>query len=170
MEYAKLIKERYSVRQFQEKAVEQEKIDAILQMVQTAPTATNAQPQHIFVLQSQTALQKLKECTKSHFHAPLAFLVCYDKTKSWVRGYDRTEQGTIDAAIVGTHLMLAITNTGLGSTWVGSFDPAKVTELYSLPSRMVPVAIFPTGYIAEGSTPNERHTQRLPLSETVTYL
>lgn len=169
MNFLQLAKERYSVRSFSEKKVEQDKIDDILEAGRIAPTAVNKQPQRILVINEPEQLAKLKECTPYHFNAPLAFLVCYDKSLSWQRDYDEREMGYIDASIVACHIMLQITAVGLGSTWVGHFDPVKIKELYQIPDNYIPIALFPTGYLSDKSKPSHLHEERLELSETVSY-
>ena len=170
MDLMNLLKERYSVRNFSDKKVEKEKINAILEAGRVAPTAVNFQPQRIFVLESEESLTKLKDCTRYHFDAPVAFLICYDKTVSWKRAYDNKDMGEVDASIVATQMMLEIANLGLGTTWVGHFDPAAVTEKFELPENIIPVALFPTGYPADSAAPNPRHHERLEITETVKFI
>ena len=57
MEFAKLSAERYSLRKFSDRPVEQEKLTQVLEAGRSAPTAHNLQPQRIFVLQSPQALE-----------------------------------------------------------------------------------------------------------------
>ena len=61
MDLIDLFKERYSVRKFSDKKVEQEKINLILEAGRLAPTAVNFQPQRIYVLESAESLEKLKK-------------------------------------------------------------------------------------------------------------
>ena len=58
MDFLELAKGRYSVRSFSDKAVEAEKIDKILFAANVSPTACNNQPQKIYILQSEEALNK----------------------------------------------------------------------------------------------------------------
>lgn len=169
MDFLELAKKRYSVRKFSDKKVEKEKIDLILEAGRLAPTAVNYQPQRILVLESDESLEKLKECSKYHFDAPLAMLVCYDNTISWKRRYDDKDMGEVDASIVATQMMLEITNLNLGTTWVGHFDPQKIRETFSLPENIIPVALFPIGYPHEESFPHKLHEERFEISETVVY-
>lgn len=164
-----LVKERYSVRKFSEKKVEKEKVDLILEAAKLAPTACNLQPQRILVLDNEESLLKLKNCTAYHFNAPLAILICYDKEISWKRKYDGKDGGEVDSAIITTHMMLEIANLGLGTTWVGSFDPAVMSSIYELPENIVPIALLPVGYPAEDSVPHSNHESRLELEKTVFY-
>ncbi len=169
MTFCDLVQQRYSVRSFKDQRVEQEKIDYILRCAQAAPTATNAQPQRILVLDDPEKLASLSECTRYHFNAPLVLLVCYNTAVSWKRSYDGMDSGQIDSAIVGTYLMLAASEIGLGSTWVMSFDPIAIRKAYGIPENFVPVALFPIGYPAADALPSPRHSQRLAIEETVFY-
>lgn len=169
MSFLNLAKQRYSVRSFLSKKVEQEKIDLILEVARIAPTACNKQPQRILVLDNPESFAKLKDCTPYHFDAPLAFLICYDESSSWVRKYDNQNEGKVDACIVATQMMLEITELGLGSTWVGSFDPRMVKEKFKLPENFIPVAILPVGYPSIDANPSAMHDSRLELSKTVFY-
>ncbi len=169
MEFIDLAVQRYSVRKFSGRPVEKEKIELILKAGQVSPTACNNQPQRILVIQSEDAIAKLKECTAYHFGAPLAFLICCDKTVSWKRSFDGDDSGEVDASIVTTHMMLEAAALGLGTTWVGYFDPEKTRKAYNIPSDFVPVAILPTGYPADNAAPSANHGKRYPLEQTVFY-
>ncbi len=167
MDLMNLLKERYSVRMFSDKPVEDDKLNQILEAGRVAPTAVNFQPQRILVLKSKDALDKLKNCTRYHFDAPVALIVCYDNTVSWKRKYDNYDMGAVDAAIVTTQMMLETANLGLGTTWVGHFEPAAVVREFELPENIIPVAILPIGYPSESAEPNPRHFERLDLNNTV---
>ena len=170
MEFINLAEDRYALRKFSTKAVEKEKLDLVLKAGSLAPTACNYQPQRILVIESEDARSKLKKCTRFHFDAPIALLVCYDKTVSWKRNFDGKDSGDIDASIVATHLMLQAAELGLGTTWVGHFDPAAIKNEFSLPDSIVPVALLPLGYPAEDAGPNAQlHFSRKPIDETVFY-
>ena len=169
MEFENLARDRYSVRKLVDKPVEEEKITAILEAARRAPTAVNKQPQRILVLQDARSMERLKQCTTYTFGAPMAMVVCYHKEEAWVRSYDNYNSGVIDASIVGTHLMLAVHNFGLGTTWVGHFDPAVFRRDFQIPEHIEPVVIFPMGYPASDSHPSPKHDKRRPLTETVVY-
>ena len=160
---------RYSVRKFSDKPIAKETLDLILEAGRVSPTACNFQPQRILVLESDEARAKVKECTASHFDAPLTLLVCYDKSVSWKRKYDGEDGGPVDASIVTTQMMLQAFDLGVGSTWVGSFDPQRVRKMFNLPEHYVPMALLPLGYHAVDATPGAGHASRLPLEKTVFY-
>lgn len=169
MDFIDLASQRYSVRKFSDKSVEKEKLDLLLKAARLAPTAANAQPQRILVINSKEALEKLDKCTPYRFDAPLALLVCYDREECWQRRYDRQSSGFIDASIITTHMMLEAANIGLGTTWVMHFDPEKVVKAYNVPENFIPVSILVTGYPADSAKPSKMHEQREPIEKSVFY-
>ncbi len=169
MDFLKLAEERYSVRSFTDKAVTQEDLDKILKAGHVAPTACNIQPQRILVINSEEAIAKLKGCTKCHFNAPTALLVCYSKEVSWKRRYDGADSGEIDASIVTTHMMLEAASIGVGTTWVMHFDPAAMRETFAIPEDLEPVALLVMGYPSEDAAPIAMHSEFKPMEELVKY-
>ena len=170
MDFMNLAAERYSVRKFRNDPVSQDAIDKILRAGHLAPTGCNFQPQRIYVIRSAEGMEKLRACTKCHFDAPMAMLVCYDKTECWTRRYDGEQAGWTDASIVTTHMMLQAHDIGVGTTWVMHFDPFAVREAFSLEEKIVPVALLPMGYPAEDAQPHPLHSQTRPMEEVVSYL
>ena len=169
MDFITLASERYSVRSFSDKSIEQESVSKILAAARVAPTACNFQPQRILVIDSEESLAKLKNCTKWHFDCKLAMLVCYNKDECWTRRYDNTQSGVVDASIVATHMMLAAAEIGIGSTWVMSYDPVVMRKEFELPENIVDVALLVMGYPSADAQPNERHYQFKDIEETVSF-
>jgi nitroreductase len=165
MSFFELARERYSVRSYRDTPVEPEKLEYILEAGRIAPTACNNQPQRIRVITGAADLAKVDECTPYRFGAPLVLLICYDRAVCWTRPFDGAKSGEVDASIVTTHLMLAAQEQGLGSVWVMYFDPAKASAAFNLPENIVPVAVLPVGYPAEGARPAKLHGQRLALRD-----
>lgn len=169
MNFSQLAGERFSCRKFKEQSVEQEKIDIILKSALVAPTAVNKQPQRILVLTDKEKLNKLNNCTKYGFDAPLCFIVCYDKSKAYNRGYDGKNSAEIDASIVTTHMMLQAQDIGLGTTWVMAFNPEKVREHFNIPSELEILALLPTGYPADDVSVSPLHNKFIDMGEMVSY-
>lgn len=168
MDFLTLAKQRCSVRDYQEKEVEQEKIDLILEAGNVAPTACNKQPQRILVLQGKEDMEKLESVYRT-FHAPMAFLICTNHEEVWKRAYDGKTSSDIDASIVCDHMMLEAASLGLGSVWVCNFDPAKMKEVFALPEHVEPINLLLVGYGKEGTQKEEnRHaTQRKEVKEVL---
>ncbi len=169
MEFEKVIAERYSVRKFENRHLAQEDIDKILHAGHIAPTGCNFQPQRILVLNTDDSVAKLKDCTKCHFDAPCAMLICYNSEETWKRPYDGALSAPVDAAIVTTHMMLAAHNVGVGSCWVMHFDPASMREKFNIPENFEPVALLVMGYPHENAAPIEMHEKTRPLEDVVFY-
>ena len=170
MDFLKLAEERYSVRKFTDEKVSEEILSKILHAGHVAPTACNLQPQRIFVINSPEAIEKLKGCTRCHFDAPCALLVCFNKDECWVRKYDGETSGFVDASIVTTHMMMAATEMGIGTTWVMHFNPEKMVEAFNLPENIIPVALLVMGHPAEDSEPIDMHSKFRNMDEVVKYL
>ena len=169
MEFEKLISERYSVRSFKSEHLPDAVIDKILNVAHKAPTGCNYQPQRILVLNTDESIAKLKKCTKCHFNAPTAMLVCHNKEESWIRKYDGAHSSPVDAVIVTTFLMLAAQNEGVGTCWVMHFDPAAMRENFNIPDNIEPIALLVMGYPSEDAKPLDLHFKSRPIDETVFY-
>lgn len=163
-----LAAERYSCRAFTKEPVADEDIQHILEAARLAPTAVNRQPVHIWVVQTREYRDKLKETSAYTYDAPVIFIVGCRPEDAWVRKYDGKNGAEIDAAIVGTHIMMEAADLGLGCTWVGSFDPAKLKEVLPQIGEWMPVAMFPVGHIL--GEPSARHGERKAIEDLVTKL
>ncbi len=169
MDFLTLAEKRYSVRKFKNIHLPQNVIDEILKAGHLAPTGCNYQPQRILVINTDESAAKLKLCTKCHFDAPTAMLVCYNKNECWTRKYDEAVSGPIDASIVTTHLMLKAAEMGVGTTWVMHFDPFKMREVFSIPEEIEPVALLVMGYPADDAEPMHLHYEYRDENEIVVY-
>ena len=169
MDFEQLITERYSVRSFKQEHLPKDVIDKILSAGHKAPTGCNNQPQRILVLNTDESIEKLKTCTRCHFHAPTAMLVCHNKEESWVRRYDGALASPVDATIVTTYLMLAAKNEGVGSCWVMHFNPFKMKETFNIPENYEPTALLVMGYPNVDAKPIDMHFKNRDMKETVFY-
>ena len=169
MDFEQLITDRYSVRNFTEEHLPQEVLDKILAAGHKAPTGCNYQPQRILVLNTDDAIAKLKDCTKCHFNAPTAMLVCHNKAESWKRPYDGALSSPVDAAIVATHMLLAAHNEGVGCCWVMHFDPSAMRATFGIPENIEPAALLVMGYPSKDARPLDLHFMTRSEDEVVFY-
>ena len=166
MDFIELAKARYSVRSFSDRAIEDEKLDKIIEAGIAAPTAKNLQPVRIYVMKSPEAMEKMNALTRCIFGAPAALLVCYNEEEAWHSPFNEEYMsGEMDASIVLTHMMLEAWDQGIGSCWVGLFDHKEAARVFELPEEVKPVAIMPLGYAAEGCVPSPRHSAYRDRSE-----
>jgi len=163
-----LAKERYSCRAYKDTPLTEAQIGQILEAARLAPTAANRQPVHVWVVRSPEGLEKLKGATDYIYGAPAVFMVGANADAAWVRKYDGKNGAEVDAAIVGTHIMLEASALGLGNVWVGSFDPAKIKAGFPETEGYEIVCLFPVGVAAAEAGPN--HEQRQPLEQFASEL
>lgn len=167
MELKKLIENRYSVRAYQSREVEKEKVEYVLDCARLAPSACNFQPWYFYVITDEQLKEKVREAYDRDWFrtAPMYIVVCKDNDQSWKRTpTDGKDFGDVDAAIACEHICLAAHEIGLGTCWVCNFNPQLLTNNLSIPAGKEAVAIFPLGYIdTDKSKMPER--KRKPLSE-----
>ncbi|HEY9574486.1 MAG TPA: nitroreductase family protein [Lachnospiraceae bacterium] len=158
MEFLELAQKRFSCRKFTEEKVEDEKLDKIIKAAILAPTAVNKQPFFIWKIESEEAVEKLKDCTRFHFDARTFLVFGAKQEEAWIRKYDDRNFSDVDASIAATHAMLEVEDLGLGTTWVGHFDAIKLKSYFPEMKEFDLIAIFPIGYPAEEAHP--RHGDR----------
>ena len=172
MDFLQLATDRYSVRSFSNRPIEPEKMEKILRAGQVAPTAVNFQPQKIYILKSDEAMDKLRALTRFTYDAPIVLLFCADVSKAWKSssepGY---HTGEMDVSIVCTHMMLEAWELGIGSVWVRGFDARQVAKAFNLPEHIKPICLLPIGYPSDNSVPYAQwHSRYRPLNEMVKEL
>lgn len=166
MEFTKLIGERYSVRAYKPDAVEEDKLQRILEASRIAPTAANRQPFRILVVPTAGRKDALGRVYRSEWFAdaPLVLCACGVSSEAWTRS-DGRNYVDVDVAIAMDHLILAAANEGLGTCWIAAFDADAAREVFNLPDSLDPLILTPLGYPADSLRPK----QRRPLSELVEY-
>jgi nitroreductase len=158
MNFQELIRKRYSVRAYDPRPVEEEKLNRVLEAARLAPTAANRQPFRIIVVSTKSREDELRRIYGREWfvQAPLILAVCALPADSWVRKGDGWNSAEVDATIAMDHLILAATEEGLGTCWIAAFDSAAAREILALPADVVPVAFTPLGYPADTPQPKNR--------------
>lgn len=152
MEFFDVIRKRKSVRKYTHQEVEPEKIEQILRAAQLAPSWRNGQCWKFIVVTDPDKKQELIRCTtlfnQSWMGSEFAIIVaCGDPKHSGSR--NNQPYYMVDVAIAMEHLILAATDLGLGTCWIGGFEETKVKELLAIPSEIRVVAMTTLGYPAE---------------------
>ncbi|MGE5581233.1 MAG: nitroreductase family protein [Bacillota bacterium] len=166
MDFLEVIRKRYSVRSYKPDEVEQEKLQRILEVARLAPTAANRQAFKVIVVKTGGRREELRKIYNQEWfvQGPLVLCLCSMPGKCWVRR-DQKSYADVDAAIVMDHVILAATNEGLGTCWIGAFDRLAAKNILKLDDSLEPVAFTPLGYARE-TTVNK---MRKPLEELVEY-
>lgn len=151
---------RTSIRQYQNREIEQEKIERLLRAAMAAPSACNQQPWEYYVVTDTEKLTQLSEsspfagCAKG---APMAFVACCRKDcRLWDYAY-------IDLSASVENLLLEADAQGLGAVWLGIAPlperTGRVAEILGLPERLEAFAIIPCGYPAEEKQQQDRYEE-----------
>ena len=153
MELSELIRVRRSIRSYEDRPVEAEKIRTLLELVNLAPSAGNLQAYEIYRVTAARTRAALAHAANQSFiaHAPLILVFCANPGRS-ARKYGRRGKELYalqDATIAATYAMLAAADLGLSTVWIGAFDDAAVTAAVAAPVDWTPVAVLPIGYAAE---------------------
>lgn len=148
MNHSELIRVRQSCRAYDhEKAVEKEKLNAILEAGRLAPSACNGQPYHITVCEGETA-KKVAECVtglgmnKFAKDAPILLVISeedYVASAAFGAKVKKNDYRSIDIGILAAYLTSEAADIGLGTCILGWFDDEKIRAICSLdkPVRLV---------------------------------
>lgn len=143
----KAIKNRFSVRKFKDKPIEQEKLDEILEAGRLAPSARNVQPWKFVVISDPEKRAQLTEICKGQkfvAEAPVTIALCANNTDYCMTCGQQAY--TVDASIAGEHIALQAAELGLGTCWIGAFHHEPMAKLINLPSDYKIVGLLPLGY------------------------
>jgi len=165
MEFFEALSTRRSIRTYQDRSIEEEKLHAVLDAVRASPSWANQQCWRLVVVRDAATKQGISELSylesffapkgyktnpamKALAQAPAVIVLCADPTQSGtVRGQDYY---LADAGIAAQSLMLAAQAEGLGTVFVGIFQEEPLRDLLGIPESIRVVGLFPLGYPAEG--------------------
>ncbi len=171
MDILEIIKSRRSIRRFQSKEIEKEKIDRLIDALIWAPSAGNLQARKFYFVFNQGKKDMLNEATFSRRGflniAPLVIVGCTDdKITSNYGERGKTVYSICDVAMSVQNMMLLAVEQGLGTCPVGAFDEEEVKKILNLPQNLRPIIIVPVGY------PDQKPsaTSRLPKEKAVDFV
>ena len=171
MDFLELSKARFSVRKFNDKPIEREKLARILEVGNIAPTAKNNQPQRIYVIQGEDALAKVNAITPCIYGAKTVLMFAYNADEDWKNPkQSEKHSGEQDVSIVATHIMLEAWDLGIGSCWVNFFANDELEKAFNLPKNEKTVLLMPLGYADANVKPAPQHSNKKPLFDTIKYL
>lgn len=152
---------RTSIRNYDDRPVEKEKVEKLLRAAMAAPTAMNRQPWYFIVVDKRSVLDALSEANpnaKMLKKAPLAILVCGDMEKA-IEGGGR-DFWIQDASAATENMLLAAHAMGLGAVWTGAYPAEErvdgLRKMFSLPDNIIPLNIVVIGYPAEDPKPKDK--------------
>ncbi len=165
-----IITHRRSIRSYNSQEVEPEKIEYLLDAFRKAPSAKNLQPWKLIIVKEKNKKIDLSiACNNQSFIAEAPLIVAYAQTKknhiAHMGGY--MNSFPIDIAIALEHLMLAATEMGFGTCWIGAFKENLVKGILGVPENIRVVALTPIGYPGPNAETPKRG--RKSISEIVCY-
>ncbi|HAR62024.1 MAG: nitroreductase [Candidatus Margulisiibacteriota bacterium] len=170
MDFDKVVEKRRSVRKYKNTDVPKEIIEKIInQTVTYSPSANNLQPWKFLVISDEKIKQKIVAMCKRNsymMNAPYIVIALSNQVECYeiIGNYMRSD--VIDVSIAITHLILAATNEGLGSCWVGAFEADKIEHFLEIAYPWRILALIPIGYPDETGT----YVSRKPSGEVVEWV
>ncbi len=151
MELFQALKERRSIRFYEDKAVELSKLNKIVEAATWAPTAGNAQTWFFIIMKEEQKLEDIKSFSPGILGSPKSIIVaCTDFSKiKKTRTFNEDEGkilAIIDLAMACENMMLAALEFGLGTCAIRSFNKVAVVEMLSLPENIKPQLLITVGY------------------------
>lgn len=165
MDLLELMRNRRSIRKYDGRPVEDEKLARVLEAGRLAPSARNMQEWKFVVVRGSRIPALTQACNGQQMvqEAGAAIAVC--ATENHMMGCEQPS-ATIDCSIALSFMLLEAQEQGLGMCWLGSFSAPAVKEALGLPDGWTVVAVSPIGYPAESPAARPRK----PLDELAVYL
>lgn len=167
MKFIELAEKRCSIRSYKPDPVSDELLSEVLEAGRLAPTACNLQPFQFVVVREKENLAALAAGYPGDWfkEAPAVIAICTVASKAWKRKYDERCLVDVDAAIAADHMTLAAADLGLGTCWVGAFDPKVIRTVLGIPRTVEPLILLTLGHPNEHGRPKTRQ----PLAKLVRY-
>ncbi len=159
------IRRRYSCRAYQDKSIEQEKLDIIFEAARLAPSAKNTQDWRFVVLTDSQIKRRVAETTNRPevFQKAGAIIAACSNSDEVMRCGQAI--GPIDVAIALEHIALQAAELGLATCWIGSFDTDKVKAMLDIPADVAIIELMAMGYPAD----ERKEPKREPVEKILCY-
>lgn len=143
---------RRSVRRYQEKPVEQEKIEILLRAAMAAPSAMNLKPWEFVVVTDPDKLMKIRGSLMfGNYNAPLAIAVCGNE--SFLKNPRAMKFWIQDCSAATENILLSAVGLGLGTVWLGVHPihtfTKRISAILELPEKVIPLNVIYVGYPAK---------------------
>ena len=175
MDFIKIAQTRQSCRSYNaDKAVENEKITAILESARLAPSACNGQPYHITVCKGEVAKKVTRACqgmgmNKFATDAPVMIVISempYVPTAALGSKKTGIDYRSIDIGILAAYITAEATAQGLGTCMLGWLEDKTIREICNLDGAVRMVITL--GYASDGD--KLRQKKRKDLDELVSII
>jgi nitroreductase len=156
---------RYSCRAYQDRPIEQEKLDSIFEAARLAPSAKNTQDWRFVVVTDKETKRGVADTTNRPdvFEKAGAIIAACSNSDEVMRCGQAI--GPIDVAIALEHIALQAAELGLATCWIGSFYTDKVRTILDIPADVAIIELMAIGYPAD----SKKEPQREPMEKIVCY-
>jgi len=159
------IRRRYSCRAYQDRAVEQEKLDQIFEAARLAPSAKNMQDWRFVAVTDKEKKHQLAEAANNQMFLEKAGVIIAACSNSDDVMRCGQSIGPIDVAIALEHIALQAAELGLATCWIGSFYPEKVRPILGIPDDIAVIELMAVGYPAD----KPKEARRKPIERILSY-
>ena len=178
MNFQELIAKRQSVRKYQNKPVEKEKLQQIIEAVHIAPSACNSQPWKLIIVDEPELKNEVAKSTFSKtiafnrfaIEAPVIAVLVIEKAKLIAQiggSLKNQEYPQYDIGIAAEHFCLQAAELGLGTCMIGWFNENKIKKLLHIPKKRKVGLVITLGYAPEDY--KQRKKIRKPIEEIYGY-
>lgn len=163
MTFQEILDRRQSVRKYQDKPVEREKIEKLIESVHVAPSACNSQPWKLIIVDEPGLKNEVAKATfnttisfnKFVTGAPVIAVLVIEKANLIAQLGGKVkyqEYAQYDIGIAAAHFCLQATELGLGTCMIGWFDEKKIQKLLNIPEKRKIGLLITLGYPPEEYT------------------
>jgi len=152
------IRQRRSVRKFEDRPIPDDVLNRVLDAGVLAPTGRNLQEWKYVVVCESNAKKLLADASEQPFLAAAQAIVAVVSLDPDRKMYCGISAGAVDCAIVIDHMTLAAVAEGLGSCWIGHFDQDKCRQILDVPASAKIIEMLVLGYPADKPSDKKRKT------------
>lgn len=178
LNFNELIKARQSVRRYDPRPVEHEKLMQCLEAARLAPSASNSQPWYFIVVDEPELKNEIARATfdsiisfnRFVLQAPVIIVMVREELPLITRlgsKIKKRDWHQIDTGIAAEHLCLQAAELGLGTCMLGWYNETKVKELLQIPEERSVSLLIALGYAPAGY--RLRDKTRKPIEKIVGY-
>jgi nitroreductase len=174
------IARRVSCRAYQPTPVPEAHLRQILEAARLAPSACNQQPWRFALVRDLDHRRRIVEegflpgiKMPWAIAAPVHVVIGMERsfvTHRLAASVSGVDYPWVDIGIAGEHLVLAATELGLGTCWIGWIKPRVVGKIVGWPSSVKPVVVITVGYPSASDAGMPPTFRRKPLTELVQWL
>lgn len=160
MSFKSLIEQRQSVRKYQNKTIEKEVLQKLIEAVHIAPSACNSQPWKLIIVDEPDLKNEVANATfnkavsfnKFSIEAPVIAVFVMEKAKLVAQiggSIKNKEYPEYDIGIAAEHFCLQAAELELGTCMIGWFNEKKIQQLLGVPRKRKIGLLVTLGYPPE---------------------